>query len=229
MAMEDRLHRITVYWAWSQVEVAAKNAKRILVLVKEGQEPKTMGDDVTNQLNVAKAGLTASFSELAEAQQKLGKLGNRNAQVRAAKAALNQAKLDLQHTHITAPADGKIVNFSARAGSMVAAGNPLFDIVEQSSWWIDANYKETQLDRIKLNQSADVVVDMYPDHTFKGHIESISAGSGSAFSILPPENATGNWVKVTQRIPVKIIINNTDKNFPLRVGASATVTIDTTK
>jgi len=213
----------------SEVTVATKNAKRILTLVKEGQEPKSTGDDITNQVNVAKANLKGAYSELAETQQKLGKTGNSNAQIRAAKAELNQAKLDLQHTHITAPADGKIVNFNARAGSMVAAGNPLFDIVEQSSWWIDANYKETQLDRIKINQPATISVDMYPDHTFTGQVESISAGSGSAFSILPPENATGNWVKVTQRIPVKVVITNTDNNFPLRVGASSIVTIDTTQ
>ena len=103
----------------------------------------------------------------------------------------------------------------------------MFDLVELSPWWVNANFKETQLKRIKPGQIATVTVDMYPDHPFKGVVDSISVGSGSAFSLLPPENATGNWVKVTQRIPVKILITNTSSQYPLRVGSSAVVTVDT--
>ena len=94
-------------------------------------------------------------------------------------------------------------------------------------FWVDANYKETELADIHPKQTARIVLDLYPDHTFTGIIDSISASSGTAFSLLPPQNATGNWVKVTQRIPVKVIIQNPDPRYPLRVGATATVTINT--
>jgi membrane fusion protein (multidrug efflux system) len=112
----------------------------------------------------------------------------------------------------------------------VQAGTPAFAIVEDGDWWVDANFKETDLGRIKPGQKATIHLDMYPGLTLEGAVESISAGSGATFSVLPPENATGNWVKVTQRFPIRIKITsapNPDK--PLRMGSSASVTIDTTE
>jgi len=212
----------------SEQDVTEKDAHRIFALVKTGQATKQSGDDMRSKVQVAQAALDAANSELEKAREQLGKLGKQNAQLRAAEARLNQTKLDLKHTHITAPAAGQIVNFTARVGSMVQQGITLFNIVEDNSWWADANFKETHLERIKNGQSATVIVDIYPNHKFQGYVQSISAGSGAAFSILPPENATGNWVKVTQRVPVKVIIKNPSKQFPLRVGASATVRVDTT-
>ena len=116
-----------------------------------------------------------------------------------------------------------------RPGATVQAGQPLFAIIEANRWWVDANFKETDLARIKVGQPATVRLDMYPDTTFDGTVESISAGSGASFSVLPPENASGNWVKVTQRFPVRIALTNPPADKPLRVGASAWVTIDTTQ
>ncbi|MFX8652925.1 HlyD family secretion protein, partial [Acinetobacter baumannii] len=92
-------------------------------------------------------------------------------------------------------------------------------------WWLDANFKETQLESLKPQQKAEIRVDMYPHHVFHGVVDSISRGSGTAFSLMPAQNATGNWVKVTQRVPVKIVVTDADPAFPLRIGTSGTVTI----
>ena len=150
-------------------------------------------------------------------------------QLRAAAAQLTKATHDRVKTHVTSPADGLLSNVTWRPGATVQAGAPLFAIIEADRWWVDANFKETDLARIKVGQPATVRLDMYPGVNFDGTVESISSGSGATFSVLPPENASGNWVKVTQRFPVRISLANPPADKPLRVGASATVTIDTTK
>jgi len=150
-------------------------------------------------------------------------------QLRAASAQLAKTTHDRVKTHTTAPAGGIVSNVTLRPGATVQAGAPLFAIIEANRWWVDANFKETDLARIKVGQPATVYLDMYPGVTFDGTVESISSGSGAAFSVLPPENASGNWVKVTQRFPVRISLTNPPAEKPLRVGASTTVTIDTTQ
>ena len=112
-------------------------------------------------------------------------------------------------------------------GQTVTAYDTLFSLVENQAWWAMANMKETNLQRVHVGQKAIVAVDMYPAHLFHGIVKSISPSSGSSFSLLPAENATGNWVKVTQRFPVKIEIQDVSTVYPLRIGASCTVTIDT--
>jgi membrane fusion protein (multidrug efflux system) len=150
-------------------------------------------------------------------------------QLRAAAAGLDKATHERVKTHVTAPASGWVTNAGLRPGTIVQAGTPVFAIVEDGNWWVDANFKETDLGRIKPGQPATITLDMYPGMTLDGTVESISAGSGATFSVLPPENATGNWVKVTQRFPVRVRITSTpDLDKPLRMGASATVTVDTT-
>lgn len=149
------------------------------------------------------------------------------AALQLSKAALQQAELDLQYTKIYAAADGYVTEMSLRNGDMVTANQPVFALVSDEQYWVDANFKETELHHIRVGQPADITVDMYPGHNFKGIVDSISNGSGAAFSLLPPQNATGNWVKVTQRVPVKIRIINPDAKYPLRVGTTADVTIDT--
>ena len=103
---------------------------------------------------------------------------------------------------------------------------PLFTIIGDGEYWVDANFKETELERVQPGQQARVVVDMYRDHEFKGEVESLSAGSGQAFSLLPAQNASGNWVKVTQRVPVRVRIVDPDPNYPLRVGTTASVHVE---
>ena len=142
-----------------------------------------------------------------------------------AKSNLAQAELDLQYSSVTAPTSGWITNMNLRNGSIVTANQPLFALVSNNEYWVDANFKETELQRIKPGQKAEIALDMYPDRSFKGVVESISSGSGTVFSLLPPQNAVGNWVKVTQRIPVKIRILDMDQNYPLRIGTTASVTI----
>jgi len=149
-------------------------------------------------------------------------------QLRAASAQLDKATHDRVRTHVIAPANGWLSNVTLRPGTVVQAGTPVFAIIEDGQWWVDANFKETDLARIKPGQKATIRLDMYPGTTLDGVVESISAGSGASFSVLPPENATGNWVKVTQRFPVRIKITSSPApDKPLRMGASATVTIDT--
>lgn len=152
-------------------------------------------------------------------------LATAEAALNLAKAARDQANLDLGWTHVTAPSNGWVTNVSLRAGDMVTANQPLFALISDAQFWVDANFKETELENIKPNQRAVIYVDMYPDHPFEGTVQSISGGTGSAFSLLPPQNATGNWVKITQRIPVRIRVLNTNHDFPLRIGTSASVRV----
>lgn len=214
--------------SYANLILAENNAKRILKLVKDGQVSKQDGDKIEDQLRVAKANYEQAKNQLRQAIAQLGSSGDKNASLRQAKANLADAKLNLSYTKIYAPESGQLVNFTVRPGNMLSAGDKLFSIVEDHSWWLAANFKETQLERIHPGQHATVVLDMYPDHKFHGRVVHLSPGSGSAFSLLPPENASGNWVKVTQRFPIKVVITSkADANYPLRVGASATVTIDT--
>lgn len=212
----------------AELQQAQEEENRVLPLVKKHLLPPSEGDRVRDTLKAAKAQLDAARSELDLARRKLGRTGPDNAQLRAAQASVAQARLDLRHTRITAPADGTIADLDIRPGAVAQANTPLFALVESHDWWVDANYEETALDRIKPGQSATIQVDMYPNRTFHGVVESLSPASGVAFSLLPPENATGNWVKVTQRFPVRVAIHEPDPlGPPLRVGASAEVTIDT--
>jgi membrane fusion protein (multidrug efflux system) len=167
----------------------------------------------------------AAEANLEQAQSALGEAGKRNASVRAAVAKLDQAKLDLEHTRIFAPASGWLANFGLRPGSTVQVGFVLFAIISDEEYWVDANFKETELARIRPGQHATIRVDMYRDREFRGVVESLSVGSGAAFSLLPAQNATGNWVKVTQRVPVRIRVIDPDAKHPLRVGTTATVRV----
>ena len=148
-------------------------------------------------------------------------------QVTVAYAALLDAQLNVERTTVRAPTSGTIVNFTLRPGAMVNAGDNLFAIVDMARPWVTANYKETDLAHIQVGQRAVITLDMYPQHPFAGTVAQISHGSGSSFSLLPAENATGNWVKVTQRFPVKMWIDpsSLSADYPLRVGATATVRV----
>ena len=204
-----------------------KNTKRTLSLVKQKLDAVAAGDQAKSDLLVARAAVAAATSQLDEARQKLGHLGGANASIRAAKASIEQARLNLQYAHVVAPSDGYVSNFTLRVGDPVNAYQDIFALVEKGEIWASANFKETDLERIHDGQPATIRVDMYPHILFKGVVASISAGSGTSFALLPPENATGNWVKVIQRFPVRIDITTRFKNYPLRVGASCEVTIDT--
>jgi membrane fusion protein (multidrug efflux system) len=143
-------------------------------------------------------------------------------------AALDTAKIDLNDTKIVAPIDGMIGNRSVRAGELVQPGEYLMVVVPADDIWIEANFKETQLTRMRVGQEVSISVDTYPGTDFSGRIESFSPASGAEFSLIPPENATGNFTKLVQRIPVRIIINaDRPADEPLRPGMSVVVKIDT--
>jgi membrane fusion protein (multidrug efflux system) len=147
--------------------------------------------------------------------------------VRQAEAALEQAKLELAYTRITAPFDGVITHKSVHVGHRVQPGEPLMADVPTQHLYIVANFKETQLTYVRVGQKATIEADIYPGFVYQGHVDSISMGTGAAFSLLPPENATGNWVKVVQRIPVKIALEGEPPpDKPLRLGLSVEVAID---
>lgn len=189
--------------AMSQADLADAEitASRVLTMVKKKYEAQQDGDTAVAHLNKAKAAVSL------------------------AQANLDQARLNLSYTQVYAPTSGWVANVSLRVGAIASANQPVFALISDTEFWADANFKETKLEKIKPGQLATIYVDMYPNHPFQGVVDSISGGSGTAFSLLPPENATGNWVKVTQRVPVRIHIVNPDRRFPLRIGTSSTVKI----
>lgn len=211
-----------------QLDKARTNAGRVADLQRQGFVSTQAHDDAVAAVNAAEAQLAVAKARLNQARLNLGKSGDQNQRVREAQATLHQAELDLSHTQIIAACDGQIAEFSLQPGSTARAGTPLFALVCSDKFWIGANFKETQLERIKPGQPVDIRLDMYPDRHFEGRVEAISPASGVAFSLLPPQNATGNWVKVTQRVPVRIAVTSLDPNYPMRVGTSATVTVNTT-
>jgi membrane fusion protein (multidrug efflux system) len=144
-----------------------------------------------------------------------------------AQAKLDKAKLDLSRTKIVAPADGVITNKSIAAGDLVQPGRTVLSIVQDSEIWVEANLKETELADVHVGAAATVTLDVYPGVEYHGEVESISPATGAEFALLPPQNASGNWVKVVQRIPVRIRITANEGQPPLRAGLSADVAIDT--
>jgi membrane fusion protein (multidrug efflux system) len=158
---------------------------------------------------------------------KTAELARAEAALKVAQADLSVVELNLEHTVVRAPVDGVVSKRSVEVGQIVQPGQPLLALVPLHDVWVVANFKETQLTRIRPGQAAEVRVDSFPGSVFVGSVNSISAGTGSRFSLLPPENATGNWVKVVQRVPVKILLDaKADGNpRPLRAGMSAVVTV----
>ena len=148
------------------------------------------------------------------------------AQIQQKDAILKSAGLSKSYTKIFSPSDGYIAKRSVEIGNQIQSGQSLMAVVPLDDIWITANYKETQLARVKPGQKVKIEVDTYPRKVFYGKVESLQAGTGAVFSLFPPENATGNYVKIVQRIPIKILLDqNTDPNHLLRIGMSVVPTI----
>jgi membrane fusion protein (multidrug efflux system) len=222
----------------SQAEANFRLAKidlaRYTKLFEHHTVPKQTLDQVQTRYHVTQALVNQAHRQYKEALAAIGgstaiPLEDQPA-IKEAQARLAQARLNLGYTRIRAQVEGYITRRQVEVGNWVKAGQPLMMLVplKTSKLWIQANYKETQLTNVYIGQPAEVTVDTYPDVKFKGRVDSIMAGTGAAFSLLPPENATGNWVKVVQRIPVKIVVLQPyPANKPLRLGMSVEVTIDT--
>jgi membrane fusion protein, multidrug efflux system len=148
-------------------------------------------------------------------------------QYQAALAKVDRAKLDLDYTTILAPSDGIVGNIKLQPGEYIQAGDALFSLVQVDHPWIEANLKETQLTEVVIGQNVSFIVDSYPGVECHGGVASIAPATGAEFSLLPPQNASGNWVKVVQRIPVRIAVGGCSEERPLRAGMTVTVSIDT--
>ena len=218
--------------AASEVDYAKAQYDRAADLADKGINTKSSLDEARNDLDKAMQQLAVARQGIESAKAALG--GNSDIQtdqhpaVMAALAARAKAAYDLEQTTVRAPASGIIAQASSfKAGQFVGIGTALFSLVETDDTWIDANFKETQLTHMKPGQKAEVVLDTYPDRTFEATVQAVGAGTGAEFSLLPAQNATGNWVKVTQRIPVRLKLTDPEAKLALRTGMSATVTVDT--
>ena len=179
-------------------------------------------------LSRARAQLEAVESDRHQLEVQRHRLESLRAQRREAAASVEAARLNLSYCSIVAPISGYIAQKSVQVGEQIQPGQPLMAIVPLDRVYVEANFKETQLRDVRIGQPVEIKADMYPGQVFTGKVVGIRAGTGAAFSLLPPENATGNWIKVVQRIPVKIALDSPPtERLPLRLGASLKVTIFT--
>lgn len=207
----------------ARLEQADLDLRRGQALYKKEVIPKEQLDRLETARKVAAAKLIETEGSVRRALALLGLAGKggKEAQITRKKAEYAESLLNLSYTKILAPSDGYITRKSVEQGNNVQPGQALMSLVSLGDAWVTANYKESQLAHVRPGQKVEFTVDTYPDHTFKGSVDSIMAGTGAAFSLLPPENATGNYVKVVQRIPLKIVIDKTsDPQHVLRVGMS---------
>jgi membrane fusion protein, multidrug efflux system len=218
--------------AGSQLKQARIDFARAKSLKEQGVVSSAQYDQADTGLRIAMADEALAEHQLAQAQAALGTGDEDHSHyarpvVRQAEAALEAARLDLTYTKLTAPFAGIVTHKTAHVGNRVQIGEPLLAIVPLGKLYVTANFKETQLTDVRVGQKAEVVADIYPGYVYQGHVDSISMGTGAAFSLLPPENATGNWVKVVQRVPVKIVFEQPPpEDKPLRLGLSVEVAID---
>jgi membrane fusion protein (multidrug efflux system) len=211
----------------SKLALARLNLERFSELFKRNSAPKQRYDDAVTAEQVASADAAASQKALAVAEANLTVAEQR---VKLQETRLANAELTRSYCTITSPVDGLVSRKSAEPGQVVAPGQPLCAVVplEGEHVWIEANFKETELRRIRVGLPATFHTDVDRDREYRGWVESLSAGTGAAFSLLPPENATGNWVKVVQRLPVRIAIDPaSNADHSLRLGLSAHVEVDT--
>ena len=189
-------------------------------------EPLALQDIVSaQQLDAARAAAAAADAQLASSQ---AALVGADARVAASRAARDQAALQLSYTRITAPATGVVSKKTAEVGQLVQPGQPLMAVVPLQDVWVVANLKETETADVTPGDPAEISVDAYPGRRFRGQVESLAPATGAKFSLLPPDNATGNFTKVVQRIPVRVrLAGPADPAHPLRPGMSAVVTIQT--
>ena len=210
---------------------AQGNLNRRVQLVKDGAIDKESFQHAKEAVELAKANLTTSQNQLGANQALLldGPLSEQP-QIQSAVSNLKQAWLNLERTKIRSPIKGYVARRNAQVGQAVSVGGALMAVVTTDQMWLDANFKETQLTHMRIGQPVEIHFDLYgKDKTFNGKVVGIEMGTGSAFSLLPTQNATGNWIKVVQRVPVRIQLDPQQlAENPLRIGLSATVKVNVT-
>jgi membrane fusion protein (multidrug efflux system) len=213
--------------ARSQADLARLDRDRYASLQKKGSTPERQAEQARTAAAVAEAQLAAAEKALVAVR---AKLSADEKDVARYQAELSNAQLQRSYCTITAPCAGMIADKSAQAGQVVVPAQPLCRVVPLSGTdiWIDANFKESQLHRIRAGQPVTIEVDAIENHEFRGTVSALSAGTGAAFALLPPENASGNWVKIVQRLPVRVMLADGDEQLKrLRLGLSTRVTVDT--
>jgi membrane fusion protein (multidrug efflux system) len=210
--------------ALADVEIKRRDLARQSTLLKEGFTTRSRYDDAVSELRKSETNLGNARARAANANAAIAPGQQPN--VAAAQAAVDKARLDLSHTDVRAPFDGIIANSDRlQVGQAVAPGLGLLSLVHGTGAWIEANFKEKDLARMQPGEKATIEIDAYPDQEFHGHVESIGAGTGSEFAVIPSQNANGNWVKVTQRVPVRIAFDGKPSRQMI-AGLSAVVTVD---
>jgi membrane fusion protein (multidrug efflux system) len=197
-------------------------------LLRQGFTTRTDYDDALNEVRSAETQLADAQARAANAHAAVAPGGDQP-QIAQAQAAVDKARLDLSRTEVRAPMDGVIENAdNLQVGQMAVTGVGMVSLVHSSNAWVEANFKEKDVGRMVPGQHALVEVDAYPGKKFEGHVQSIGAGTGSQFSLLPAQNANGNWVKVTQRVPVRISFDGNPSN-PMIAGLSVVATVEYNK
>lgn len=213
--------------ARKNASVAEANLKALTAEIERAKASLLASQE---QVKQAQANLEIAQSGRKQVQIQLHALESLKAQRDEAKASLEQAQLNLSYCTITAPLDGVIAQRDVQVGTRVQPGVPVMSVVPLSRIYAEANFKETELTHVRPGQPAAIKADIYPGRTWSGKVSGIRPGTGAAFSVLPPQNATGNWIKVVQRVPVTIEFDRPlPPDYPLRVGLSLTVTVDTRK
>jgi membrane fusion protein (multidrug efflux system) len=218
----------------AEKNVALKQADVARKMKLLGSQATSQADVDTSATGLVTAQLQAQYSKQQKATTLSQLLGDPNLPVEKfpeyaqAQAAVDEAERNLRLTTIRAPLSGIATQVeNIQLGRYVTAGGPVLSVIDDTTPWVDANPKETDITYLRIGQKVDITVDSFPDHTFKGTVQSVSPGTGAQFSILPPQNASGNWVKVVQRVPVRIVFDKDEDTKLLRSGMSVTVDIDT--
>jgi membrane fusion protein (multidrug efflux system) len=227
-----RHHEAEAAAAAARASFTAADATRYRSLVRASAATQQDAEKSRTAAEEAHAARDAAQAEVEAARQQLNILEARMNQARAAiresEAALRVAALDLGYTELRAPIDGYVGDRAANLGAFVTAGTPLIAIVPNSGLWVDANFKEDQIAAMKPGQKATIIADVMPGHVIHGHLQSFAPATGAVFSILPAENATGNFTKIAQRVPVRVMLDGGEEKLGLlRPGLSTTVRIDT--
>ena len=217
--------------AKDKVRYLDRRYKRQRKLLKQGLSSEEKHDEAKHDLQVARREVQIIEQRVQRVLAQLA--GNERLPVDqhprylTAQTTYDQAAVDLKATTIRAPASGIVSNMKLQVGEYAQAGKPVFSLIQNQPIWVEANLKETQLTHIQPGQQATIVVDAYPDKIWESVVSSIAPATGAEFSILPPQNASGNWVKVVQRIPIKLVITDQAGGPQLRAGMTVSVRIDT--